>query len=163
MSTNVFQITRALDGNVASALVNFVAPLGLGVQFDPTKPSNFGSLTAEFVPATSTKAFFLQRQVMTDVPLDYSIFFKDFVHPEKVGNRVTGRIAQEIIVEGLDLVVTSGTGAISGSTAANTALGMYHGRWYVKQGGDEVAGILREQITPDDVTNVCRLRIEIPQ
>lgn len=160
---NYFFVTRALPGNMVSALVNFVAPLGFGVQFDPSKNSSFGNLTAQFIPATGTKAFFLERQVLTNIPLEYTVFFKDFLTPEFVGNRVSARLPQEIIVESLQLVLTSGTGAISAGTAANTALGMTHGRWYVAQGGDETAGILREQITPAEIANVCRLRIEIPQ
>lgn len=162
-STNFFQVTRGLPGNVVSAMVPFAAPRGLMVAFNPAFNSAMGALSAQFIQAHGIAGFALERDVLTTIPLEYSVFFKDYVTPEKVGQFVTARKPEEIIVEGLDLVLTSGTGALSGNTAANTALGLFHGQWYVKQGGDEVAGILREQMPVDDPANICRLRIEIPQ
>ena len=158
-----FQVTRALPGNVVSALINFTAPIGLAVQFDPTKPSSFGEMTAEFKKASGTRGFFLEREVLTEIPLENSVFFKAYVTPEKVGNRVTARAAQEVIVEGLDLVQTSGTGAIAANTAVNTELSFNLGRLRQKQSGEEVVGWLREQITPEDAANITRIRVELAQ
>lgn len=162
--SNYFQVTRALSGNVISALINFEAVRGLAVSVDPTKSSVFGDGTAEFQKATSTPGFFLERDVLTEIPDRLRLFpQRTFLTPEVLGNRVTARKPQEIIVEGLDLVLTSGTGAISDGTAPDTALGLDRGKWRVKQGGDEVAGYLREQITPAESENICRIRVEIPQ
>lgn len=161
---NFFQVLRARESNVESALINFEAPRGLGVQYDPTKGSAFGDGTAEFKKATGTRAFFLERDVLTEIPDRLRLFpQRTFLTPEVIGNRVSARLPEEIIVEGLDLVLTSGTGAISANTAADTALGLDRGKWRVKQGGDELVGYLREQMEVQDPANVCAIRVEIPQ
>lgn len=161
---NYFQVTRARNGNVVSALINFEAPRGLAVQFDPSKSSAFGDGTAEFVRATNTRGFYLERDVVTEIPaIDFLFPQRRVLTQEVVGNRVTAREPQEIIVEGLDLVMTSGTGAISSGTAANTKLGLFNGKWRVQQGSDELAGYLREQMAIQDAANLCAIRVEIPQ
>lgn len=165
----MFKITRALPGNAVSAKINFPAARGLGVQFDPTKPQTFGGGTAEFKKATGTRAFFLERDVLSEADFNTGALQRallpmdTLLSPEKVGTFVTARAAQEIEVESLDLVLTSGTGAISSGTAAGTELSFDRGKLRVKQSGDELAGWLREQITPEDSGNVVALRVEFAQ
>lgn len=160
---NYFKITRALPGNAVSALINFVAPRGLAVQFDATKPSTFGLGTAEFKKAHFTRGFFLERDVLSEISLEQSVFFKDFLTPEKVGNRVTARMAQEVEIEGLELVLTSGTGAMAANTTIGTELSFHLGRFRQKQSGEEVVGWLRENITAEESANVVKIRVELAQ
>lgn len=167
---NHFKITRALSGNVVSAKIPFAAPRGLAVQFNPDKPQTFGLGTAEFQKATGTRGFFLERDVLEQEAFDAAMLSyaldpgrNVLISPEKVGYFVTGRAAQEIEVEGLELVLTSGTGAISDSTPAGTEVSFDRGKLRVKQSGDEVVGWLREQITPLESVNVCALRVELAQ
>ena len=59
------------------------------------------------------------------------------------------------------LLVTSGTGAITTSTALETPLSLMNGRWRVAQSGDIVRGILKAQLTPLVSSTNVRIRIAI--
>ena len=62
---------------------------------------------------------------------------------------------------GEHLLVTTGTGALSGSTAKNTQLSVINGRWYEAQTGDRVLGrMLKADLTPLVVGNI-RCLIEV--
>ena len=59
------------------------------------------------------------------------------------------------------LLVTSGTGAITTSTALETQLSLMNGRWRVAQSGDTVRGLLKAQLTPLVAATNVRIRIAI--
>jgi hypothetical protein len=59
------------------------------------------------------------------------------------------------------LLVTSGTGGITTSTALETELSVYNGRWRVAQSGDVVRGVLKAQLTPFVAATNVRILIKI--
>lgn len=96
--------------------------------------------------------------------------------PAKKGQKVTLIQANDgdvIEVEGepskaynassLGHIVTSGTGAITGATAAATELSLQGGRWRVAQTGDVINGKLIEQLTPAVDATYIRIKIRIIQ
>jgi hypothetical protein len=58
------------------------------------------------------------------------------------------------------LLVTSGTGAITVSTALETQLSLMNGRWRVAQTGDIIRGILKAQLVPLVATANVRIKIK---
>ena len=59
------------------------------------------------------------------------------------------------------LLVTSGTGAITTSTAQETQLSLMNGRWRVAQTGDIVRGLCKAQLTPFVASTNVRILIKI--
>ena len=59
------------------------------------------------------------------------------------------------------LLVTSGTGAITTSTAQETQLSVMNGRWRVAQTGDVVRGILKSQLVPFVASSNVRILIKL--
>ena len=59
------------------------------------------------------------------------------------------------------LLVTSGTGAITTSTALETALSLMNGRWRVAQTGDVIRGRLKAQLTPFVASSNVRILIKL--
>lgn len=151
------------DHEYLNGTVGQVAPKGAGYQLDPV---NFGVL----IPATGTTGYQLEYDVLSvadwqteqlarNAAPELAAYFKP---PYQVGQTVSVRRVTRMIAEGIDIFLTSGTGALSTGTAVNTALGYSAGQLRVKQGGDEVAFILRKQLTPEVSTNVLRLELERP-
>jgi hypothetical protein len=56
--------------------------------------------------------------------------------------------------------VTSGTGAITVSTALETQLSLMNGRWRVAQTGDIIRGILKAQLVPLVASSNVRIKIK---
>lgn len=65
-------------------------------------------------------------------------------------------------VEDVAYIMTSGTGAISGGTAAGTKLSFKEGRFYVAQTGDLAQYELKKQMTPETAGKVRISVEEIP-
>jgi hypothetical protein len=59
------------------------------------------------------------------------------------------------------LLVTSGTGAITTSTAQETQLSLMNGRWRVAQSGDVVRGTLKSQLVPFVAATNVRILIHL--
>lgn len=59
------------------------------------------------------------------------------------------------------LLVTSGTGALTTSTALETELSVYNGRWRVAQSGDVVRGRLKAQLVPFVAATNVRILIKL--
>jgi hypothetical protein len=111
---------------------------------------------------------FLGQQVTAAGPTYEQLNFRvDLV--AKAGHKVSIKVLEdggEFEVEGEPskgptdsqngLLITSGTGAVTNSTAVGTQLSVYQGRWRVAQTGDFVLAIVRDNtITPlADASNI---------
>lgn len=142
------------------------APRGLGLMLDPLVAATDGP--SNLVPATGVAGFQLERDVVGNTTeAEQNARLLDaytpvgFTKPYLLGATVSARRIRRMEAEGADVILTSGTGAVSSGTAANTALGYSAGRLRVKQGSDEIAFILRAQLTPEDPANF-RLLLERP-
>jgi hypothetical protein len=162
MSNNI-RVRRRHDGQSITGSVAFLAPQGLMVRHDPT------DLT-KLIKADAVPGFALTRDVVSEADLTADILlntnFPDGAPPyppTRINDHASASRVLEIEVEGVDLVQESGTGAISDATAVDTELGLSAGRWRVKQGGDAVAGVLRNQLDPIDPDNTCRILIDTIQ
>lgn len=159
MSSNI-RVRRRHDGQSITGTVAFLAVQGLMVRHDPTD-------LAKLIKADGHPGFELTRDVVSEADLTAQILlntnFPDGAPPfppSLIGSAASASRVLEIEVEGVELVQQSGTGSISSATAVDTALGLSAGRWRVKQGGDEQAGVLRAQLDPVDPDNTCRILID---
>lgn len=124
-------------------------------------------------PSNGDHTGFLTKKVTTDGPSFEDMNFNKNL-PAKLGQKVS--LAQLpdgalIEVEGEPsitataaspgLIVTSGTGAITGATARASKLSFKNGRVYLAQTGDYIFGVLREQMTPIASASNIRILIEI--
>jgi hypothetical protein len=140
--------------------IAFTAPRGFGMQVDP---ADEGKLIA----ANGVSGFQLERDVVGDTTdaevnarLLETILPTGFAKPYVKGATVSARRVTRMQAEGNDVILTSGTGAVSGSTPINAKLGYKNGKLYVAQSGDEVAWIVRRQLTAEDSANAFRLELE---
>ncbi|GEM_PF-4753489 len=133
-----FQVRRADEGESVSGLIAFTAVRGKIVTHQLDADGN-----KILVLADGQRGFHLERDVVSEIPLENIVFQKDFIHPDLVNTDVSARKCQEVECEGADLIQLSGTGLISSSTPLNTALGVTQGKYRVKQSGDELQGYLR--------------------
>lgn len=158
--SNIIRVRRRHDGQSISGTVNFLAPQGLMVRHDPT------DLT-KLIKSDNVTGFELTRQVVSEADLSALILLNaqfptgaETYPPTRIGDAASASKVLEIEVEGSDLIELSGTGAISSGTAVDTDLGLFSGKWRVKQGGDDLAGVLRNQLDPVDPDNTCRILID---
>ena len=160
MGQNLFRVRRRFDGQGISGIANFLAPEGLLVNYNPADPATVGS-TRTLTPANGIKGFALMRAIVQSIPLDNFVFPRSVIkNQDVIGGAVTASKILEAEYEGPGLVAYSGTGAIDGTTAVGTALGINAGQLRVKQTNDEIAGVVRGQITPLDNTNPARILVE---
>jgi hypothetical protein len=138
----------------------FLAPRGLGVEVDPSDED-------KLILANTAAGFVLERDIVgntTDAEVDArlleTIMPTGFTKPYVLGATVSARRVTRMQLEGADVLLTSGTGALSGSTTAGTQLGYANGRLRVAQTGDEVAYIVRRNLDPEDSANTFRLEVE---
>ena len=115
----------------------------------------------KLILADATSGHQLERDVVAALTLTDISWPTSFAKPYVVGATVSARRVVRMQLEGADVILTSGTGAVSNVTAVNTALSYSAGRLRVKQTNDEVAWILRQQMTPEDPANF-RLLVERP-
>jgi hypothetical protein len=140
----------------------FTAPRGFGVQVDPADET-------KLIAAHLTSGFQLERDIM-DASTDAggnarileTLLPTTFAKPYILGATVSGRHATRMQLEGADLINTSGTGAVSGSTPSTTPLSYFNGKLRVAQGGDQTAFIVRRQLAAEDSSNAFRLEVERP-
>lgn len=149
------------DPHYIQGVIQQAAPRGFGLMKDPTDLD-------KLIPCTGIAGFQMERDsvgVTTDAENNARLLEAtlpaDFSKPYSVGAHISARRVTRMELEGSDLILTSGTGLVSSGTAANTALGYSAGRLRVKQGSDEIAFILRAQITPEDPANF-RILVERP-
>ncbi len=149
------RILAARDSEVLHGIADFIAYEGNGVILDPTNTDNLAL-------ASGQRAFVLQRDIVETASLEESVFNLNFKTPTKKGTQATPRRVTLLEVEGAERLVPSGTGAITPDTAAHTALEWYQGRMRVAQGGNEVAGYLRAQKTPEyPEAGTARILVEL--
>ncbi len=139
--------------NVIHGVCDFLAVAGNGVVRDP---NNVEAL----IPATGTRAYLLTRDVVATRSIEDMVVPQGVVYPTVKGEPGTARKVTQAEIEGTDLLITSGTGALSNGTAVNTELGWYSGRLRAKQSGEEIAGWVRGQLTPLEGGTV-RLMVEL--
>jgi hypothetical protein len=161
MATNSFRVRRRFDGQSISGLVAFTAPLGLFVTQHPTTANTL-------IKASGVKGFNLTRDIKTQAEVEAQLILDNafpkgapVIQPQIVGGAASASKTLEIEAEGADLLLLSGTGAISSGTAAGTELSTNLGRLAVKQSGQEVAAILRKQLTPIDSANTVRIQADV--
>lgn len=157
--SSLFEITRRNPGINASATFASAAVRGLGVGAHATDPAAFdlaqhntfiGHLTRRVTVGglTVTDRVF---GVTSDVPVGVEA-------PFVAGQEVSAEKALEIEVEGSDYMVTSGTGAITGSTAVGTSASYCNGKLRATQTGELVNYVLTaNNLTPSETGNLrCR-------
>lgn len=143
----------AVDNNdVIHGIINSLAVCGQGVALNPSN-------TGELILATGVRPYHIERDVKAEISLEEHVFMPNILTPVKLGTEVSARRVTQLEVEGADYIVKSGTGAITTGTAAHTELGMTDGKYRVKQSGDELAGRLRAQLTPEEDGDV-RILVE---
>jgi hypothetical protein len=149
------------DPHYIHGTIQQTAPRGFGMMLDPTD-------VTKLIPANAVAGFQMERDSVGVTTTDEqnarlleASLPADFSKPYAVGATISARRVTRMELEGSDLILTSGTGAVSSGTAANTALGYSAGRLRVKQGSDEIAFYLRAQLTAEDPANF-RLLVERP-
>jgi hypothetical protein len=157
------------DIHYIHGVLNLVAPRGFGLMLDPAVAATDGP--SNLVPAHGVAGYILERDMVdTSTPEGQTALLirselgdGSFVSPYRKGSTVSARRVTRMEAEGADVILTSGTGAVSVDTPANTELGYAAGKLRVRQGGDELAFILRAQLAPKDPeTNDFRLLLERP-
>lgn len=123
--------------------------------------------------ASSDMLGFLGQQVTAAGPTYENLNFRVDL-PGKSGHKISIKVIEdgsEFEVEGEPsmgpsdsqngLLVTSGTGAVTNSTAVGTQLSVVNGRWRIAQTGDYVLAIVRDNtITPLAATSNIRILAE---
>lgn len=149
------------DEHYIHGTIQQVAPRGFGLMLDPTD-------VTKLIPATGVAGFQMERDsvgVTTDAENNARLLEAtlpaDFSKPYAVGATISARRVTRMELEGADVILTSGTGAVATGVAANTALGYSAGRLRIKQGSDEIAFIVRAELPPEDPANF-RLLVERP-
>lgn len=160
--TNHFRVRRRFDGQSITGLATFLAPQGLMVALSAS-----AGLSPTLAKAQGQKGFCLVRDIVDKATLSGQLIVDaafpagaPIMNPDTVNTTVSASKVLEAELEGVDLLQLSGTGALSNGTAAGTELSSNAGRLRVKQSGEEVAAILREQLTPEDPDNTARIRVE---
>jgi len=169
--TDYFQIIHGEPVHVGELTpTGFTSPAEKGMFMQREGAEHCKPATSSGAPA----AGFLTKQITDDGPTfeKMTLGYPDL--PAKTGQKVTLGVLPDgslIEVEGqpskahnvaqLGHLVTSGTGAISTSTAAETEVSLQSGRFRVAQSGDYVEGVIKRQVDPvADASNV-RVAIEI--
>lgn len=160
---NQIRVRRRFDGQSITGILAVAACMGALVRkSDVTVPT--------LQLATAKKGFCLVRDV-TDAATLAATLISDQVfpvaasvqYPDTIGNAVTASKVLEAEIEGPGLVTYSGVGVvgpITGATAVDTALSSLGGTLHVQQGGEEICGYLRQQLTPVDAANPARILVD---
>lgn len=148
-------ILQARDSEVIHGVAGFNAVEGNGVVLDSTNVANLKL-------ASGTRAFVLQRDIVDALSLEESVFNLSLKTPVKKGTEATARRVTLLEVEGSERLLPSGTGAITTGTSADTALEWNDGVLRVAQEGNEIAGYLRAQLTPEyPEAGTARILVEL--
>lgn len=166
-STNIgaLVIRFADPGASVSGICPFEAAQGLIVVQDPTDPNKFAK-------ATGVRGRRLERPVTTEIPLTDLIFKNQLFRPDLVNSGTSARATRIEEVEGGDLLLLEGTGAITNALADRTPLSTKDGKLRVRQAAveasegvpavpeDELYGYLRAQLTPLLADSTVRILVE---
>lgn len=141
-----FEIRRRAPNRNVSLIIDNAAVRGLAIQRDTTNPQKgapcnpnvsggiggafVGFLTRDVVVGGPTT---IQRaQPFGDTPL-----IKELELPFSAGQECSIEHADAYVAEGNAYILSSGTGAITGSTALGTRCSFKNGKTYVAQSGDD--------------------------
>lgn len=135
-------------------------PRGFGLAAHPSD-------NTKLVPADGVDGYVLERDMLgntTDAEKNANILAaawpdNSFARPYVEGATVSARRATRMELEGADVLLTSGTGALSGSTPVKAKLAYKLGKLRVAQTGDEHVWTVRRQLAPEDSANTFRLEI----
>lgn len=171
--TDYFQIVHG-EGTLVGELTPTGTFTSLEIGTPMQRQADYGDTHSEICGVSEPCHGFLTKKVTEDGPTfeQMELGYKNV--PALKGHKVSLKSLADgdmIEVEGepskahnassVGHLVTSGTGAISTSTAAATDLSIQSGRWRVAQTGDVINGRLRKQLTPvADASNI-RILIEI--
>ena len=156
LEAEIHYIHGVLDG---------VYPRGTGLMLDPLVAATDGP--SNLIPAEGVAGYILERDMIDPsapgaqnaMLVQQELGDGSFVAPYRKGSTVSARRVTRMELEGADVILTSGTGAVTVNTPANTELGYAMGKLRVRQGSDELAFILRAQLPPEDPANF-RLLVE---
>lgn len=147
-----FEITQKGAGNSISR--KFASATSRGVALGAKSDD---ATSAQLAQGTNFIGF-VTRDVTTDGPaLADHVYPGRLELPFKAGQEVAIEQADEIEAEGGTYLVTSGTGAISGSTAVGSKLSFKDGKLRVKQSADDAYFMLEAQLTPE-TSGAVRIR-----
>jgi hypothetical protein len=119
------------------------------------------------VPADGADGYVMERDMVGNTSaselnahlLEVVLPANDFARSYVEGATISVRRATRMQLEGADVLLTSGTGALSGSTTVGTQLGYKLGKLRAAQSGDEVVYYLRRQLTAEDSANTFRIEV----
>lgn len=163
----LFVIRRSRPGvNVSGVLPNAAFSMGTALKIT-SKDADTGENT--FSLATGLADGFVTRDVrqstgstdaeLVNMAMGLTAGDSGNEMPFTAGKSGTIEFADAIEVEGVDFILTSGTGLINGSTAADTKLSFYNGKFYVAQTNDIAQFRVVAQMTPYVAGNV-RIYVE---
>jgi hypothetical protein len=164
MANGKFQILRGVD-DMTSKLIAAAAPFGMAMEIDPSDRDYaipaYGTGFEGFLTQEVTTAGVTALQIVTqikDVPVTAG-------HAASLA-RGEGRIEVESlpsagVANATELMITSGTGAITNVLAQHTELSFRNGKWRQAQVGDRVCGeIIDSGLTPLTASNIrCEIRV----
>lgn len=161
------QVVHGNTRHVGELIASGTPPFKRGCAMDRSSES-------ACIPGNGNMTGFLAQEVTTDGPSFEDLSFNNdlvakygtavsLVSLEDGGEfEVEGEPSKAYNAESEGLLVTTGTGAITGSSPVDSELTVQNGRWRIAQSGDYVLAILRKQLTPiADVSNIrilCEMR-----
>jgi hypothetical protein len=154
------EFLEPLHNEYIHGILGSVAPRGTGVQV-------LDHVSGTFKLANGETGFLLERDVVSEADWNSEQILRSaspelgtvFVPPYMVGKTVSARRVTRMEIEGLDNILTSGTGAITSGTAVDTQLGYLAGKLRVAQSTNEIAFVLRQQLTPEDTSVAANVRL----
>ena len=167
MPLSNFEIVRAYPGRQQSGVLNFAASRGtpLGALTTDTSASAAAANSFELAGANGNYGQnflgFLERDCTVAGPtLADHIYPNRLELPYKVGTEVSVIKAAAVEAEGTDFLLTSGTGALTTSTAVGTKISFRNGKFSAAQSG-EIAyfTVAANNLTPY-TASALRMRFE---
>lgn len=159
MLSNNFEITRGAEVAIQGILPNAAYPVGTAFKV-ASVDADTGERT--FALASGVADGFVMRDVRVpsdgingNPRTDTEILYNQGLEVAFTGGRHgTLEWGEEVEVEGTDLILTSGTGAITTGTAVGTKLSFLNGKFRVAQSAEYAQFRLVAQMTPITVGQV---------
>lgn len=166
MPNTTFDIVRGHPGFPQSGTLNFAAdrgmPMGAAIGDSSASAADDNSFElAGWTTAGQNFLGFLERDCTVAGPtLADHVYPGRLELPYKVGQKVTLIKAAAVEAEGLDRIMTSGTGLLSSSTAVGTKISFRAGKFAAAQSG-EIAyfTLAANNLTPSEA-GALRMRFE---
>lgn len=162
-TNNLFQIRLSrLGGTISGTSPVLAVPMGTAFEIVDKDPDTGVN---RFALANGRAAGFVTREVrvgagLTDSELvDQLMGLTLMETPFEAGKACSIEQATHIEAEGVDFVLSSGTGAITAGTAAGSKLSFLNGKFHVAQATEFAQFRLVQQMTPDIAGNV-RIYVE---